>query len=82
MSKFSKALREFCAEYEYEFYKNYSGRGMFGKKCIGFACETFTNAILELQSFCSDSEGIKQLPLSCIDRLGLGYIVYFPYEAE
>lgn len=41
---------------------SYSGRGMFGKRCLGVACQPF-----ELQA--KDA---------CWDQLGKGMIVYWP----
>lgn len=69
---------------------SYSGRGMFGNKCIGFECPDVITGTAALFDACMDqnlssgdlkgdyyllSENFKQ---SKTDNMGLGYIIYFP----
>lgn len=49
---------------------NYSGRGMFGKKCCGIICDNMNECIEE-----ASSRGIKG---ARTDNMGKGYIVYWP----
>lgn len=51
-------------------YEGYSGRGMYGKTCLGIDCDDFQSAIEEAAAL-----GLKG---ASWDELGLGYIVYWP----
>ncbi|MFA6570172.1 MAG: hypothetical protein WCT77_02945 [Bacteroidota bacterium] len=57
--------------YECEFYKDYSGRGMFGEQCCGFTVRDIAEVKMRMKQ-----KGIKTS--SCIDNMGLSYIVYYP----
>jgi hypothetical protein len=63
-----------------EYYKTreYSGRGMFGKKCIAFNTLNINEAIWEIASNIPDS--LKELDIKYpkTDNMGLEYIVYWP----
>lgn len=54
-----------------EVYRGYSGRGMFGKKCLGVVCGDATAAIEEAGSL-----GLRG---SRMDNMGRQYIVYWPH---
>lgn len=57
--------------YECRFVDNYSGRGMYGKTCVGF----ITDDVFEVE--CRVKErGIKAKAYE--DNMGLSYIVYYP----
>ena len=76
-----KYIEEFCEEYEYYFYSDYSGRGMLGKQCIGFVCSNMCQSVIELCGFLSKSgvEGFeKKLIPVCYDNMGKDIIIYFP----
>jgi hypothetical protein len=52
-------------------YREYSGRGMFGAKCLGVVCSDPTTAIEEAASL--NIRGARQ------DNMGRDYIVYWPH---
>jgi hypothetical protein len=71
--------------------RDYSGRGMYGKKCLGFVIErndsplrAFGGMLASLSSLNgarvkSDLSDLSELMLeACEDSMGLGTIVYFP----
>ena len=57
--------------YECRFVDDYSGRGMYGKKCCGFIVDDITEVISRVRD-----RGIKSKWFE--DNMGLSYIVYFP----
>lgn len=76
-------LKEFCENSDNcRFYENYSGRGMFGKKCIGIVCEgNGFKQIVKLCDFLHESgvsSAEETLGKIQMDSLGLERIVYFP----
>lgn len=68
----------------FEVYPNYSGRGMYGKKCVGviFSDSLALNVAmvtLELMSRGCNSREIERLfSSSATDSLGIREILYFP----
>lgn len=83
----TKCIREACEHLDVEV-RSYSGRGMYGKECIGFvvpngmsAAQFAFNLAIEL---CADdefgSEAIEEFHNRewCQDSLGLDTIVYVP----
>ena len=63
----------------------YSGRGMFGEKCIGIICNDPLNILMELIVYITDNydytgEQIKEnLGKPEWDDMGLEKILYFPF---
>lgn len=85
----AKLLERFCSEYEggITFCQNYSGRGMDGRTCFGIAVTDDTQPFelaLALAGYTSETEYVTPYKLhevlggSCMDSMGLGYIIYFP----
>lgn len=80
----AELIREFCDEVEdVEVYENYSGRGMFGRTCIGIQISgNSLEIIVKLCDYLRDN-GISSvddaLGTVCQDSLGLDMIVYFPF---
>ena len=80
---FIKAIEEFCSENEevVTFYKNYSGRFMFGKQCIGISSDNIYQVLINMTEYLIN-EGFEDISykLGTIssDQMGLGIIVYFP----
>jgi hypothetical protein len=79
-------INKFCNENDekYSAYENYSGRGMFGKKCMGIVVKqdySYLEMLVELTRFLDahlyDDVECKLEGVSC-DSLGLDTIVYFP----
>lgn len=88
MEKIVRLIEEFCEEYGLEFRSQYSGRGMFGKNCIGFVVERYRNPLVtmvRLTEYLLDN-GIEtvgfRLSDICQDSMGLDTIVYFPKLAS
>jgi hypothetical protein len=64
-------IEEVAANIGGELYENYSGRGMYGAKCLGIECDDPVRAIEE-----AAARGLRG---SCQDHLGKDYIVYWPH---
>ena len=64
----------------------YSGRGMYGQKCLGVECENPAECVLDavrkagehLKTGADVSELIDTLGCMRWDSMGLGSIIYFP----
>lgn len=71
-------IKRFCEESEgkYEFYKDYSGRMMFGRLCVGITCDNVAQAVYDVAGYLGEY-GVS-LGKICHDQLGMGHIVYFP----
>lgn len=84
--KVSDLVREFCGIHsdKYSVYENYSGRFMFGAKCIGVVVRrgnSYMEMIMHLTKFLDGKGYIDEELLFegvSIDELGLDSIVYFP----
>ena len=83
MAKKADIIREFCEEYDLEFYEDYSGRCMYGRQCVGIICDDVIGVLLKLcdylYNFIEDDESLEDYlgdPKS--DSLGLNRILYFP----
>lgn len=80
-------MRNFCELHsDYNFYEDgYSGRGMFGKKCVGIVVReggSYMQMLMELTRFLeqNDFDDIAlELSTPAVDALGLDCIVYFPH---
>lgn len=80
----AEKIREFCEEEGDTFYENYSGRGMYGRTCVGVVTED--NAIsltLALFRFLVENEmdmyeAEELLQCAKTDNMGYDTIVYFP----
>jgi hypothetical protein len=69
---------------DFEMRTDYSGRGMYGKNCIGFTTDNptlflmgLTAALIELGNSGEDVPSWINLRV-CQDSMGLSTIVYFP----
>lgn len=79
-------IKNFCDnnDEKYSYYENYSGRGMFGRKCLGIVVKqgySYMQMIMELTKFLDDNnydDADFELENPAIDDLGLDTIVYFP----
>jgi hypothetical protein len=79
-------LNDFCMEHDYRFYLNYSGRCMYGKKCIGFVVsQNFLvklgfNLAIYLQENEEDElmDYFKDYADARTDSMCMDIIVYFP----
>lgn len=80
-----EAIRNYVSEHEkYEIYENYSGRGMFGRKCLGVVVKqgySFMDFIIKLTKYMDDNNVDDvdfKLEGTTYDNLGLDTVVYFP----
>lgn len=85
-----EAIRLFCDENDekYSMYENYSGRFMFGRKCVGIVVRqgySYMEMIIKLTMFLNDC-GVESFENEIedvrTDDLGLDTIVYFPKIAS
>lgn len=80
-----EAIRNYVDENDqYELYEGYSGRCMFGRKCLGVIVKqgySFMDFIINLTKY-MDNNGVEDTDFSLegasYDSLGLDTIVYFP----
>lgn len=88
--KAADLVREFCEKNEdkYYVYENYSGRGMFGRRCVGVVVRngnSYMQMMMKLTKFLGDNDfddfNLEFEGMS-VDELGLDTIVYFPYMKE
>ena len=87
MMKAVDLVREFCEQNEdkYYIYERYSGRGMFGRNCVGIVVRngfSHMKMIMELTKFLDENEfddPALEFEGIAVDDLGLDTIVYFPY---
>lgn len=86
MQELRELIEMFCAvSPEYTLHPDYSGRGMFGKTCIGISCDNPYEILVDLTEYLAvfDVCGVKaSLGTVCVDDMGLGSIVYFPKLTE
>lgn len=87
-AKLISSLRD---DYDLELRTDYSGRGMYGRRCVGIDCHTlgaeiqrFYTAMHELAddsdydiAQCAKAFWQSDINL-CWDSMGLGMIIYFP----
>ena len=72
-------IQEFCDLYGYQLERNYSGRGMLGKICIGIICQNSYQTLVELADYLHRiGIGSVSLALGKIgqDEMGLKQILY------
>lgn len=58
---------------------SYSGRGMYGRRCVAFTAEDVSEACLILGSILGDSASEFGCGGICTDSMGMDYVIYFPY---
>ena len=80
-----EAIKNFISENEqYSLYENYSGRGMFGRACLGVIVQrndSFIDFIIKLTKYLDDNDVDDidfKLEGATYDNLGLDTVVYFP----
>lgn len=83
MGNIAKLVENFCDENGYRFYRDYSGRFMYGKRCIGFVVDGgFADALVRLVDYLRDNDidsASEALGNVAHDSLGFDTIIYFPY---
>lgn len=80
------AVRQFVEQSgdKYTVYENYSGRNMFGRKCLGIVVRngySYMEMLIDLTCY-FDEQGLEDEDLElegiAVDSLGMDTIVYFP----
>ena len=75
-------IKNFCEDNGYDLREDYSGRGMFGRSCIGIVGDfNPLHLVLCLADVLRDEEFDNAediLGRPCQDSMGLSTIVYFP----
>ena len=75
-------LENFADDNDVSFTTSYSGRGMYGKKCIGFTCDNPIGFCMELALFLARDEeedlAESMATRSTTDNMGRSTVVYFP----
>ena len=59
-------------------YEDYSGRGMYGKSCMGITVDNLERSIFRIGRESCDFDFCEQLENFRTDNLGRDYIIYFP----
>ena len=57
--------------------RSYSGRGMYGKECVGVTCDNQVDLLFDMMDHASRTQ-IKQLKGCKTDSMGRSIIVYWP----
>lgn len=85
MNNIKTFIEEFCEEQELGYREDYSGRGMFGSRCVGIVCGDPLSTLAELFAFIVDSDdGISGGEIQDAlgkpeeDSMGMRNILYFP----
>ena len=84
----AQLIEEVAYDCELKFRRDYSGRGMYGSKCVGVVADRGTDIkFLILLGYRASKEGIEEEVWDdidiCQDSMGLGTIMYFRgVEAE
>lgn len=78
----AQEFREVIEEVGYET-RSYSGRGMYGKECLAFECDSGDElkAVAEIVASCAEedqAEAVKNFKTAKTDGMGLGVVIYFP----
>ena len=77
----AQEIKNYCEEREIKFVGDYSGRFMYGKKCIGYICEP--NEKYNIMAGLADYLSKKNIDLSekkiLEDNVARDRIIYFPY---
>lgn len=85
-STIADAVRQFVEQSgdKYSIYESYSGRGMFGKTCLGVVVRngySYMDFLIKLTTYLNDND-FEDVDFSLegvgVDELGLDSIVYFP----
>lgn len=86
MQELCELIKIFCeVSPEYQIHPDYSGRGMFGRTCIGISCDNPFELLADLTEYliAFSVDGVKaKLGKICMDDMGLGSIVYFSELSE
>lgn len=85
-AQYAQAIKQFAEENNYSFREGYSGRGMYGKECVGVRIDGVdpTSVAMDLLLWITDNydvdthDAIRALQNVRTDDMGRGTIVYWP----
>lgn len=86
--RLDELLEQFCSEKRgCNYYKDYSGRFMMGRKCPAIVVRkdcNYVEVIMELARFVEHKKFVNKnaLKAPCMDSLGLDFVIYFPYASH
>lgn len=79
-------IETFCEDNGYGYREDYSGRGMFGRTCIGITCDEPLRVVLELAAHLMEAmpelgsyDLMDALGTPRMDSMGCSSILYFPH---
>jgi hypothetical protein len=72
-----ETIQDLASEIDGAELRSYSGRGMYGKQCLGIDMDSMTDAF-RFALMIDDEDLTVALSNPCFDSMGLGIIVYFP----
>lgn len=75
-------IKSYCNDFGCKYLDNYSGRYMYGKKCIGIITDrNMLEVMLELADYlheCGIEKASEELEQVRWDNMGLDMVIYFP----
>lgn len=78
----AKYIKSYCNDFGCEYLDDYSGRYMFGKKCIGIVTDrNMLEFMIELSDYlheCGVEKVSEELEQVRWDNMGLEMVIYFP----
>jgi hypothetical protein len=72
-----ETIQDLASEIDGAELRSYSGRGMYGKQCLGIDMDSMADAF-RFALMVEDEDLTVALSNPCFDSMGLGIIVYFP----
>lgn len=73
MNENVRILKEVAERYNLDFRSDYSGRGMYGRECVGVVTSNMATLLMVL-----GQKGFDVEQRVCTDNMGRDTIVYFP----
>lgn len=85
MENIKELVKEYCEDEGLDYREDYSGRGMFGRRCVAITCDNPLNVLCELFAYIVDSdEDLDGCDVQCAlgepkqDSMGMRSVLYFP----
>lgn len=85
MDNIKELVKEYCEDAELNYRDDYSGRGMYGRRCVAIICDSPLNVLCELFAYIVDSdEDLYGCDVQCAlgepeqDSIGMRSVLYFP----
>ena len=78
----AELIKSYCDDFGCDFRENYSGRNMFGKRCVGIVTDkNVMEVLLELADYlheCGVEKVSEELLPVRYDNMGQDMVIYFP----